>query len=68
MNRPNISSRLMATAALGAMLLGAVPAFAKEEAAPATTAPAKPQIGDFGFDLGARHRARARRLRHLRRR
>ncbi len=51
MNRPNISSRLMATAALGAMLLGAVPALAKDEAAPATAAPAKPQIGDFGFDL-----------------
>lgn len=51
MNRPNISSRLMATAALGAMLLGAVPALAKDEAAPATSAPAKPQIGDFGFDL-----------------
>jgi putative endopeptidase len=51
MNRPNISSRLLATAALGAMLLGAVPALAKDEAAPATSAPAKPQIGDFGFDL-----------------
>ncbi len=56
MNRPNISSRLMATAALGAMLLGAVPAFANDAAAPATAAPAtaapaKPQIGDFGFDL-----------------
>ncbi len=51
MNRPNISSRLMATAALGAMLLGAVPALAKDEAAPATSASAKPQIGDFGFDL-----------------
>ena len=51
MNRPNISSRLMATAALGAMLLGAVPALAKDAAAPATSAPAKPQIGDFGFDL-----------------
>jgi putative endopeptidase len=51
MNRPNISSRLMATAALGAMLLGAVPALAKDEAAPATSAPAKPQIGNFGFDL-----------------
>ena len=51
MNRPNISSRLKATVALGAMLLGAVPALAKDEAAPATSAPAKPQIGDFGFDL-----------------
>ena len=53
--------RLLATAALGAMLLAAVPAAAKDAAkdgandkaetsAPASTA-AKPEIGDFGFDM-----------------
>jgi putative endopeptidase len=49
----HISSRLMATAALGALMLAAVPATAKEKAAPATAteASAKPEIGDFGFDL-----------------
>ena len=49
----HISSRLMATAALGAMMLAAVPATAKEKAAtaPATETTAKPEIGDFGFDL-----------------
>lgn len=49
----NISSRLMATAALGALMLAAVPATAKEKAAtaPATETTAKPEIGDFGFDL-----------------
>lgn len=49
----HISSRLMATAALGALILAAVPATAKEEAAtaPAAETTAKPQIGDFGFDL-----------------
>jgi len=48
----HISSRLMATAALGALMLAAVPAAAQEKpvTAPATTA-AKPEIGDFGFDL-----------------
>ena len=53
MIRSNISARLMATAALGAMLMGAVPAFAEEETttAPAATNAAKPEIGDFGFDL-----------------
>ncbi|MBL0916524.1 MAG: M13 family peptidase, partial [Sphingopyxis sp.] len=53
MTRSKLSSRLMATAALGAVLLGPVPALAKDEAkAPATTtATAKPEIGDFGFDL-----------------
>ncbi|HWW59270.1 MAG TPA: M13-type metalloendopeptidase [Sphingopyxis sp.] len=53
MIRSNISGRLMATAALGAMLMGAVPAFAEEETATASTATAaaKPEIGDFGFDL-----------------
>ena len=49
----NLSSRLMATAALGAMLLTAAPAFAQDTAAPAPAADtaAKPEIGDFGFDL-----------------
>ncbi|MBE1526625.1 putative endopeptidase [Sphingopyxis sp. OAS728] len=49
----HISSRLMATAALGALMLAAAPATAKEKAAtaPATEAAAKPEIGDFGFDL-----------------
>jgi putative endopeptidase len=49
----HISSRLMATAALGALMLAAVPATAKEKAAtaPATETAAKPEIGDFGFDL-----------------
>ena len=49
----HISSRLMATAALGALMLAAVPATAKEKAttAPATETTAKPKIGDFGFDL-----------------
>jgi len=49
----HISSRLMATAALGALMLAALPATAKEKAAtaPATEAAAKPEIGDFGFDL-----------------
>ena len=51
MNRTNISARLMATAALGALMLAAVPAAATESApaaAPATEA--KPELGTFGFD------------------
>src|SRR3546814_13137289 len=51
MTRLNISSRLMATAALGALMLAAVPATAQEQAAPATETVAKPEIGAFGFDL-----------------
>lgn len=49
----HISSRLMATAALGALMLAAVPVTAKEKAAtaPAGETAAKPEIGDFGFDL-----------------
>ncbi|MDX8358722.1 M13 family metallopeptidase [Sphingopyxis terrae] len=46
------SSRLMATAALGAMLFGMAPAVsvsAKEQAAASAEAD-KPEIGDFGFD------------------
>lgn len=54
MTRQKFSSRLMATAALGAMLLGSAPAFA-EDTAPASSTPtapaAKPEIGAFGFDL-----------------
>ena len=52
MTRLNISSRLLATAALGGLMLAAVPAAAQEKTAtaPVTTA-AKPEIGDFGFDL-----------------
>ncbi|HEY0597631.1 M13 family metallopeptidase [Sphingopyxis sp.] len=48
-----MSSRLMATAALGALMLAAVPAAAQQQTAtaPATTTAAKPEIGDFGFDL-----------------
>ncbi len=48
----HVSSRLMATAALGAMLISAVPAAAKEKAAPAPAAEAaaKPELGTFGFD------------------
>ncbi|NIJ36158.1 putative endopeptidase [Sphingopyxis panaciterrae] len=48
----NSSSRLMATAALGAFLLGALPAMAQETTAtaPAAQTAAKPEIGDFGFD------------------
>lgn len=51
----HISSRLMATAALGALMLAAVPATAKDKAATTPAAAqtaAKPEIGDFGFDLG----------------
>ena len=53
MIRSHMSSRLMATAALGALMLAAVPATAREEAttAPAAEGAAKPKIGDFGFDL-----------------
>jgi putative endopeptidase len=48
----HVSSRLMATAALGAMLISALPAAAKEKAAPApaTESAAKPELGTFGFD------------------
>ena len=48
----HVSSRLMATAALGAMLMSAAPAIAKEKAAPAaaTESAAKPELGTFGFD------------------
>ncbi len=53
MTRLPMSSRLMATAALGALMLAAVPAAAQQQTAtaPATTTAAKPEIGDFGFDL-----------------
>src|SRR3546814_1739086 len=53
MTRLNISSRLLETAALGALMLAAVPATAQEQAAPATETAAKPEIGTFGFDLTA---------------
>ena len=47
------TSRLMVTAALGGLMLTAVPAIAKEKAttAPAATSAAKPELGTFGFDL-----------------
>ncbi|MBO9697917.1 MAG: M13 family peptidase [Sphingopyxis sp.] len=53
MTPSHISSRLLATAALGALMLAAVPAAAQEKAAtaPAAGSAAKPEIGDFGFDL-----------------
>lgn len=54
MTRLNHSSRLMATAALGAMLIGLAPAaIAKEKPAttPAAEKAAKPEIGTFGFDM-----------------
>ena len=53
MTRLTQHSRLLATAALGALLFAAAPAIAKEKAAPATAAEpaAKPEIGDFGFDM-----------------
>ncbi|AMU96512.1 peptidase M13 [Sphingopyxis terrae subsp. terrae NBRC 15098] len=52
MTRMTHSSRLMATAALGAILFGMAPAVsvsAKEQAAASAKAD-KPEIGDFGFD------------------
>ena len=50
MTRLNISSRLLATAALGALMLAVVPATA-QEAAPAAQTDGNPEIGTFGFDL-----------------
>jgi putative endopeptidase len=49
----HVSSRLLATAALGAVLMAAAPAVAKEKAAPAPAAApaAKPELGMFGFDI-----------------
>ncbi len=46
-------SRLMATAALGALMLAAVPAGAEEApaTAPAAKSAAKPELGTFGFDV-----------------
>lgn len=58
--RSHISSRLFATAAVGALLLGfASSATAKDAAkapAPATDAAAGPEIGDFGFDMAGMDR------------
>jgi len=53
MTRLPMTSRLMATAALGALMLAAVPASAKDETAtaPAATSAVKPELGTFGFDL-----------------
>jgi len=56
MTRLTQHTRLLATAALGALLFAAAPAIAKENAAPAAPAAtaepaAKPEIGDFGFDM-----------------
>src|SRR3546814_11761915 len=42
---------LLATAALGALMLAAVPATAQAQAAPATETAVKLEIGTFGFDL-----------------
>ncbi|MGB3317689.1 MAG: M13 family metallopeptidase [Sphingopyxis granuli] len=60
MTRSHISSRLFATAAVGALLLGfASSATAKGAAkapAPATDAAAGPEIGDFGFDMAGMDR------------
>jgi len=60
MIRPQFSSRLVATAALGALLLGAAPAAqlaAKEETKSADAkASAKPEIGDYGFDASGMDR------------
>lgn len=52
MTRVKLTSRLLATAALGAALLGTVPALAKEKAAAPTSNPAtaKPELGTYGFD------------------
>jgi putative endopeptidase len=54
MTRLTQHTRLLATAALGALLFAAAPAIAKEKTAPAAAAEpaaaAKPEIGDFGFD------------------
>lgn len=47
----HVSSRLLATAALGAVLMTAAPAVAKEKAAPAAAPAAKPELGMFGFDI-----------------
>jgi putative endopeptidase len=48
----HVSSRLLATVALGAMLIAAIPATAKEKvaSAPAAQPAAKPELGTFGFD------------------
>ena len=51
MTRLKLSSPLLATAALGALMLAAVPATAQEQAAPATQTEAKPELGTFGFDV-----------------
>lgn len=51
MTRSILSTRLLATAALGAFLMGPLPAAAKEKAAaPASAAADKPELGTFGFD------------------
>jgi putative endopeptidase len=53
MTRLTQHTRLLATAALGALLFAAAPAIAKEKTAPsaASEPAAKPEIGDFGFDM-----------------
>lgn len=53
MTHPIKISRLMATAALGALMLAAVPAGAEEApaTAPAAKSAAKPELGTFGFDV-----------------
>lgn len=53
MTHPIKISRLMATAALGALMLAAVPAGAEEApaTAPAAKNAGKPELGTFGFDV-----------------
>ena len=55
------TSRLLATAALGALLVGQAPAVLAQDAAATAQAPAgsadKPAIGDFGFDMAGMDRS-----------
>jgi putative endopeptidase len=60
MTRSHISSRLFATAAVGALLLGFASSVTAKDAAkapaPAADAAAGPEIGDFGFDMAGMDR------------
>lgn len=59
MTRSIIFSRLLATAAFGAFLMGSLPAVAKEKAAaaPAAASADKPELGTFGFDTAGMDRS-----------